>query len=346
MINNPSEYMNFRLGTYSKSEDKKPETEEKKVAGEAQTKTEENKGELKAHSVLGTWLSSFLEPLIGKIEDGNEKASDVALVACALLLTIIDVVESKLGEDVAGYKNDLNVLRDKIKEGKKFDTAEVVEELKRLTACVDGVLSSDSLDEDDKEKIRTTIKVTQDEAKNMGFETGMQSYSRMAAYSKIDVIKAKLYLNGLGWEQINSNTFRVPGTDDVVRIYADGPANDLAADHQSGTGGMVTGIKQSFDEFKSFIDRIISNRIGSYSEDEEFEDAMEFVQERSEKGYSDDEIAEAIDAESSNEMATSSERNKECPECGKDPCECKKSEGELEANCGDFKTRLMNKLGV
>lgn len=382
MINNPNEYMNFRLGTHSQSEDEKdkkvesetqtteetkPETKSEKIDKENEEKGEEKPdGTLKAHSVTGTWFSSFLDPMIEKIkttEDPN-KAAQVALVACALLLTLLDIISAKV--EVGTCRDDIESIRNTIKTFiNSEDTAKVApdfgviaEGINKAAACVEGFLSSDCFDEDDKEKIRSAISVTQLEAKNMGFETGLQSYSKMAVYSKADVIKAHLYLKELGWEQVGPATFRVPGTDDVVTVSAEGPDDDLEANLKSAYGSQVSSIKQSFDDFKAFIDRVISNRVGSYSEDEEFEDAMETVQERTEKGYSEDEVAEAVaDVESFKELSASSE-GETCPICGKEICECEKSaeetkpegtksEGELEANCGDdFKTRLMNKLGA
>lgn len=353
-VSNPQEYMKFRLGT--NSEDKAPEDKPKDTPpeGDPEKKPEdtpksEDKGgegkhedtDLEAHSVLGSFCCGIIDKLLEKISPDSDRdlALNAASMVCAFLLTVLDILD-KLGKDTADFRSKVESVRAKVKDFREnkiesLDFAEVSAELTAVFTGVEAILGDD-ISEDDCELIRAALKVTQEEAKSNGIETGIASYSKMQVYSKADVIKARLYMNELGWEKIGNEAYLIPGTDRFVRVFEDNATEDLMTDTAVEGGGTQTGVHQSFEDFKEFIDRIIKGRVGAFSDDDEYEDAIEIVQKRTEQGYSDDEVAEGL----AEEDKPASE-DKTCPECGKDPCECDKSN--LETN-SDFKTKLEEKL--
>lgn len=383
-MKNVNDYMSFRLKTYSEEEKGEETKEEVKTegegetataseegAGEEETKTEgegeeksgekSEEGELETHSVRSVFWDEVVAKMIDKVTVAETKIVSyiVALILIALeKLNVEDAIKDELKaikelskkEDVT--EEDVNKIKEVLIKGSELVSSEMDKE---------GV-AVEVLDD-----VKNALSITQKEAKEAGIETGTATYSKMKVYSKADTIKAHLYLGELGWEKIGPESYLVPGTDQVVSVWTDEPTDDTMAKAQLKNGGTVTGVQQSFEDFKNFIDAVIKDGVGSYSDEDEQKDAIEIVEKREEEVYSDDEIAEKaeelekeaeelkeeaqelkekVEGETEAKPEGETVANSECPECGQDPCVCeeKKSEGEVAANCGGFGARLMEKL--
>lgn len=405
-MKNLNDYMSFRLKTYSEEEKGEETKEEVKTegegetataseegAGEEETKTEgegeeksgekSEEGELETHSVLGALFSGFLAVLFFKLRKSSEDAKGeftflgIAAIILALLHTLSTALNIayrvKYGkqQDMADELQDMRAWIADIKSGKAMLTEgakkQFVDRIEEMSKAVEEWVENNSTRPEVIDAVKDNIKITQQAAKELGIEVGMQTYSKMKVYSKADTIKAHLYLGELGWEKIGPESYLVPGTDQVVSVWTDEPTDDTMAKAQLKDGGVVTGVQQSFEDFKNFIDAVIKNGVGSYSDEDEQKDAIEVVKKREEETYSDDEIAEKaeelekeaeelkeeaqelkekVEGETEAKPEGETVANSECPECGQNPCVCeeKKSEGEVAANCGGFGARLMEKL--
>lgn len=393
MITNRDDYMKFRLGTFSKEGDEpeKKEGEEKETQTETpaeggETKTEEKsgeapkEGELETHSfqdavgtVFGAMFMTVIGAFITKFSKGvGGKTAGIGLIISTLLFAVLSLINEKKYRQYSAMLNELQDIRQWLKEVRdgnisieSGDVEELAKTFTNMATIIEKEANEGKLSVGDIDAMKTNLHIAQEEAKRMGLEVNMQSYSKMKVYSKVDTIKAALYLDELGWEKVTPNGYLVPGTDQMIKIWTDENTDDTMTE-VDGAEGKVIGVQQSFEDFKDFVDRLIRNGVGSYSDEDEQSGAIEIAESRDEQGYSEDEIADKAEelekeveelkkevAELKGEEPKSEETKPEgetatnsdgiCPECGKVPCECVKPEGELETK-SDFATRLMEKL--